>query len=85
MKQTERQNDNQTKTRKPIFFFRKSTVLNVTLKINIDYFYCGFLLLENKTKQKLLYCCRIVGRECIYELRTGADFSGISGRLLALM
>lgn len=88
MNETNRKTNKMIMGRKPgnlffFFFFRKSTVLNVALKINIDYFFCGFLLLENKTKQKLLDCCRIVGRECIYELRTGADFSGISGRLLA--
>ena len=89
MNETNKQKDKMIMGRKPgnlsffFFFFRKSTVLNVALKINIDYFFCGFLLLENKTKQKLLDCCRVVGRECIYELRTGADFSGISGSLLA--
>lgn len=43
------------------YSFKKSALSNVVFKINIDSFLFGFLLLENKTKQLLLDCQRIVG------------------------
>lgn len=50
--------------------FKKSALSDVVFKINIDSFLWGFLPLENKTKQKLLDCYRVVGMVCIYKERT---------------